>query len=35
MFNIYNAWTQVITNDKRDIINKAEKTLLIGNILGI
>lgn len=35
MFNIYNAWTQVITNDKRDIINKAEKTLLVSNILGI
>lgn len=35
MFNIYNAWTQVITDDKRDIINKCEKTLLVGNILGI
>lgn len=35
MFNIYNAWTQVITDDSRDIINKCEKTLLIGNILGI
>ena len=35
MFNVYNAWTQVITDDKKDIINKCEKTLLIGNILGI
>ena len=35
MFNIYNAWTQVITDDKKDIINKAEKTLLVGNILGL
>ena len=35
MFNVYNAWTQIITDDKKDIINKAEKTLLIGNILGI
>lgn len=35
MFNIYNAWTQVIRNDTRDIINKCEKTLLVGNILGI
>ena len=35
MFNIYNAWTQVITDDKKDIINKSEKTLLVGNILGI
>lgn len=35
MFNVYNAWTQVITDDKKDIVNKCEKTLLIGNILGI
>lgn len=35
MFNIYNAWTQVITDDKRDILNKCEKTLLVSNILGI
>ena len=35
MFNVYNAWTQVITDDKKDIINKCEKTLLVGNILGI
>lgn len=35
MFNVYNAWTQVITNDKRDIVNKAEKTLLVGRILDI
>lgn len=34
MFNVYNAWTQVITDDKRDIINKVEKTLLINDILG-
>ena len=35
MFNVYNAWTQVITDDKKDIINKCEKTLLISNILNI
>lgn len=35
MFNIYNAFTQCITDDKRDIINKAEKTLLISQILNI
>lgn len=35
MFNIYNAFTQCITDDKRDIINKAEKTLLVADILGI
>lgn len=35
MFNIYNAWTQVITDDKKDLINKCEKTILIGQILGV
>jgi hypothetical protein len=35
MFNIYNAWTQVITNDTKDIINKAEKTLLVSKILDV
>lgn len=33
MFTIYNAFTQCITDDKRDIINKFEKTLLIKDIL--
>lgn len=35
LFNIYNAWTQVLTNDTKDIVSKAEKTLLISNILGL
>lgn len=35
MFNIYNAFTQILTDDKRDIINKCEKTILISKILGI
>lgn len=35
MFNVYNAFTQVLTNDIKDVINKVEKTLLISNILGI
>lgn len=35
LFNVYNAWTQIITDDSKDIINKCEKTLLVGNILGI
>ncbi len=35
MFNIYNAHTQVLTNDTRDIVNKFEKCLLIGQVLGI
>lgn len=35
MFNIYNAWTQILTNDTKDVINKAEKTILVSNILGM
>lgn len=35
MFNIYNAFTQCVTSDSKDIINKCEKTLLIADILGI
>ena len=35
MFNVYNAFTQVLTNDTKDIINKCEKTLLIADIIGI
>lgn len=33
MFNMYNAFTQIITDDKKEIINPVEKTLLINNIL--
>lgn len=34
MFNVYNAFTEIITNvDTRDIMNKVEKTLLLRNIL--
>ena len=33
-FNVYNAFTDIITNDKgKDIINKYEKVLLISNLL--
>lgn len=36
MFNVYNAFTELISNtDTKDIINKAEKTLLLTNILGV
>ena len=36
MFNIYNAFTEVISNkDQKDIINKCEKVLLLRDILGI
>lgn len=34
MFNVYNAFTELISNtDTRDIMNKAEKTLLLKDIL--
>lgn len=34
MFTVYNAFTDIITNDgNKDIINKAEKTLLVKSIL--
>ena len=36
MFNVYNAFTEVISNkDQKDIINKCEKVLLLKDILGI
>ena len=34
-FTAYNAFTQVITDDKRDIINKFEKTMLVNRIFDI
>ncbi len=35
LFDVHNSFTQLITDDKRDIINKFEKTLLVNQILGI
>ncbi len=36
MFNVYNAFTELISNDKdKDIMNKVEKTLLLKRILDI
>lgn len=36
MFNVYNAFTEVISNkDQKDIINKCEKVLLLKDILDI
>ena len=36
MFNVYNAFTELISNDKdKDIMNKCEKTLLLKSILGV
>lgn len=34
-FNIYNAFTELITHDKRDILNVADKTLLLGRMLDV
>lgn len=34
-FNVYNAFTELITHDKRDILNTAEKTLLLGRMLNV
>lgn len=34
-FTVYNAFTELITQDKRDLVNKFEKTLLIKNIMDI
>ena len=34
-FTVYNAFTDLITQDKRDITNKFEKTLLVKDIMGI
>ena len=34
-FTVYNAFTDLITQDKRDLVNKFEKTLLIKDIMNI
>lgn len=34
-FTVYNAFTDLITQDKRDLVNKFEKTLLIKDIMEI
>lgn len=33
MFNIYNSFTQILTNDEKDICHKFDKTLMIGKLL--
>lgn len=33
MYDIYNAFTQIITDDKRDLMNKFEKTMIINRLL--
>ena len=35
VFNFYNAFTEIIKNDKKDIINKFEKTLLINSLFNL
>lgn len=35
MFDIYSAFTQIITDDKKDILNKFEKTMIINRLLKI
>lgn len=35
LFDIYNSFTQIITDDKKDILNKFEKTILINKLLEI
>ena len=35
MFEVYNSFTQIVTDDKKDLMNKFEKTILINRILGV
>ena len=35
MFNVYNAFTELISNKDKDIMNECEKTLLIKDIIGL
>lgn len=35
MFKVYNAFTELISNKDKDIINECEKTLLVRDILGL
>ncbi len=35
MFEVYNAFTQIITNDDKDIMNKFEKTMMVNKLLSI
>lgn len=33
LFTVYNSFTQIITEDKKDIVHKFDKTMLISNLL--
>jgi len=35
MFEVYNAFTQVITDDDRDFVNKFEKTMMVNRLLQV
>lgn len=35
LFTVYNAFTDSITNDNKDILSKYEKTLLVSKLLGV
>jgi hypothetical protein len=35
MFDVYNAFTQIITDDKKDWVNSFEKTMMVNKLLGI
>ncbi len=35
VFNFYNAFTELIRDEKRDIMNKFEKTLLVNSLFGL
>ena len=35
LFDIYNSFTQLITDDKKDLMNKFEKTMIINRLLNV
>jgi len=35
LFDVYNSFTQIVTDDKKDIMNKFEKTMIINSLLNV
>lgn len=35
LFDVYNSFTQIVTDDKKDIMNKFEKTMIINRLLNV
>lgn len=35
MYDVYNSFTQIITDDKKDLMNKWEKTMIVNKLLNI